>query len=97
MAQNLFIESSVHSRLTTQAQRLRTRGPWSGPDVIEQPKSATRSSLQRMVSQPIACWRTLSGKKQTRLPSSDDAGELGVNRKGSWRPDCQWCFIEPVG
>ena len=34
------------SRLTTQAQRLRTRGL----DVIEQSKRATRSPLQRMVT-----------------------------------------------
>ena len=38
---------------------------------------------QPVRSEAIACWQTLSRKKQKRLPSSDRAGELSANRKGS--------------
>src|SRR6478609_6136275 len=82
IVERLVVESDLFVRghgddgrcLTTQAQRLRARGPWSGPDVIEQSKRATRSSLQRMV-------RRIRHTSHSLGIASCDLGELFKKNK----------------
>ena len=59
-------------------------------------KTFLDTAIPREESEPIACWRTLSRKKQTRWPSSAPSGEWSANRKGSCRPARHWCSFEPV-
>ena len=51
---------------------------------------------QFLRSQPNAHRRTLSRKKHSCLPRAGRCGALGPDRKGSYRPACQWCFAKPV-
>ena len=74
----------------------------SPASTIPPPPSASASfplnnlTHQLIRSRPTACWRTLSQKKQSRLPRASGVGELSANRKGSCRPACHWCLIEPI-